>query len=174
MRLILQLKHWQLFLIVIGLPLLSDFFVVSESSQADTINVIVGVVIVSTVFSWIWAIGNGLFEQLPAGQRFNLGVFRLAFLSALTILISLLWVAEGGARLTSNDLLVLLFIGVPIYLGLMIYIVLYAARTLKTIELGRLAKIDEYAGEAFLIWMVPVGVWFIQPRLNKLSFGKPS
>ena len=76
--------------------------------------------------------------------------------------------------MASNDLLVLLFIGVPIYLGLMIYIVLYAARTLKTIELGRLAKIDEYAGEAFLIWMVPVGVWFIQPRLNKLSFGKPS
>jgi hypothetical protein len=47
--------------------------------------------------------------------------------------------------------------------------VLFAAKTLKTIELGRLAKINEYAVEAFLIWMVPLGVWFIQPRLNELA-----
>jgi hypothetical protein len=47
--------------------------------------------------------------------------------------------------------------------------VLYAAKTLKTVELGRAVKIDEYAGEAFLIWMIPLGVWFIQPRLNNLA-----
>jgi hypothetical protein len=71
--------------------------------------------------------------------------------------------------LSGDNFLILVFTGVPIYLGLMVYSVLFAAKTLKTIELGRLAKINEYALEAFLIWMVPLGVWFIQPRLNELA-----
>jgi hypothetical protein len=168
MRFILRLKHWQLFFLAIGLPILADFFDVSEHRQSGTIDMIIGVVTVSTVFGWIWTIANELCKILPVGQTFKLWRFRSAFLLALTLLIFLFWATENETIMASDDFLILLFAGVPIYLGLMIYVVLFAAKTLKTIELGRPAKIDEYAGEAFLIWMVPLGIWFIQPRLNKL------
>ncbi|MFN7330215.1 MAG: hypothetical protein ACK5UP_11995, partial [Bacteroidota bacterium] len=46
---------------------------------------------------------------------------------------------------------------------------IFSESKIVLIELGRLAKINEYALEAFLIWMVPLGVWFIQPRLNELA-----
>lgn len=169
MRLILKLKHWQLFFLVVGLTILADFFDVSEHRQTGAIDLILGVISVSTVFCWIWSIGNELNKRLPVGQNFKIWGFRAAVILALTLLVFLFWATENKTIATSDYFMLLLFIGVPIYLGLMIYSVLHAAKTLKTIELGRLAKIDEYAGEAFLIWMVPLGVWFIQPRLNKLT-----
>jgi hypothetical protein len=167
MRFILRLKHWQLFVLAIGLPILADFFDVSKQ-QTWTIDMIIGVVSVSTVFGWIWTIANELYKILPVGQHFKLWGFRTAFLLALTLLVFLFWATENEMIMASDNFLILLFVGVSIYLGLMIYAVLFAAKTLKTIELGRPAKIDEYAGEAFLIWMFPLGVWFVQPRLNKL------
>jgi hypothetical protein len=45
----------------------------------------------------------------------------------------------------------------------------FAAKTLKSIELGRLAKFGDYAGEFFLIWFSPLGIWILQPRLNRLT-----
>jgi hypothetical protein len=169
MRFILRLKHWQLFFLAIGLPILADFFKTSEHGQGATIDMIVWVITVSTVFSWIWTIGNELYKLSPIGQHLKLWRFRTAITSAFTLLVFIFWATENETIMASDYFLIILFTGVPIYLGLMIYSVLYAAKTLKTIELGRATKIDEYAGEAFLIWMVPLGVWFIQPRLNKLT-----
>ena len=168
MRFLLRLKHWQLFFLAIGLPILADFFT-SGHGQAGTMDKVIGVITVSTVFGWIWTIGNELYKLLPTGQNFKLWRFRTAITLALTLLVFIFWITENETIMASDDFLILIFTGTPIYLGLMIYVVLYAAKTLKTIELGRSAKIDEYAGEAFLIWMVPLGVWFIQPRLNKLT-----
>ena len=44
----------------------------------------------------------------------------------------------------------------------------FAAQTLRSVELGRLARFSEYATEFFLIWFSPIGFWVLQPRLNKL------
>ena len=44
----------------------------------------------------------------------------------------------------------------------------FAAQTLRSVELGRLAKFSDYATEFFLIWFSPIGFWILQPRLNKL------
>jgi hypothetical protein len=52
---------------------------------------------------------------------------------------------------------------VCIFLGLR-----FAAKTMKSVEIGRLARFSDYAGEFFLIWFSPIGVWFLQPRLNKI------
>jgi hypothetical protein len=169
MRFILRLKHWQLFFLAIGLPILADIVGVSNHGQIGTTDMIIGVITVSTVFGWMWTIANELHKLLPVGQKFTIWGFRTAFLLALILLVFVFWATQNETFMARDYFLILLFVGVPIYLGLMIYVVLFAAKTLKTIELGRLAKIDEYAGEAFLIWMVPLGVWFIQPRLNRLT-----
>ncbi len=89
MRFILQLRHWQLFLLVIGGPLLADLFGVTGQGQFGTIDLIIGLVTVSTVFGWIWTIPNGLYKLLPNGLNFGLWGFRIVFIFALTLLISL-------------------------------------------------------------------------------------
>ena len=49
-----------------------------------------------------------------------------------------------------------------------IYIVYFAAKTLKTIELNKEFKFKELSRVFFLILFLPIGIWFIQPRINKI------
>ena len=45
----------------------------------------------------------------------------------------------------------------------------FAAKTMKSVELGRMARFGDYAGEFFLMWFSIIGFWVLQPRLNKLT-----
>jgi len=42
------------------------------------------------------------------------------------------------------------------------------ARTIKTAELQRATRFDDFKGKFFLIMFFPIGIWFIQPRINKI------
>jgi hypothetical protein len=78
----------------------------------------------------------------------------------------------GGTNGQSNDKGAAVGLFVFVHLLSMVCIFLglrFAAKTMKSVELGRMAKFGDYAGEFFLIWFSPIGVWFLQPRLNKLT-----
>jgi bacteriorhodopsin len=63
---------------------------------------------------------------------------------------------------------------VPLHLFSMFYIfytLYFAAKTVKTVELQREVTFSDFAGEFFLIWFYPVGVWIIQPKVNKMIEG---
>jgi len=44
----------------------------------------------------------------------------------------------------------------------------FASKSLVMVETGRRAKFYDYAGPFFLMWFFPIGIWFIQPRINRL------
>jgi hypothetical protein len=50
----------------------------------------------------------------------------------------------------------------------MFYNCYFIAKTIKTVELQRLTTFSDFVGEFFLIWFFPVGVWFLQPKINKM------
>jgi len=47
------------------------------------------------------------------------------------------------------------------------YTLYFVAKTFKTVELQREVKFSDFAGEFFLIWFYPIGIWIIQPKINK-------
>ena len=47
-------------------------------------------------------------------------------------------------------------------------IVYFVAKTYKTVELQRQVSFSDFAGEFFMIWFYPIGIWIIQPKLNKI------
>jgi hypothetical protein len=51
------------------------------------------------------------------------------------------------------------------------YCFYFTAKVLKTVELQKPVTFNDYAGEFFLIWFFPIGIWFIQPRINRLFNG---
>lgn len=61
-----------------------------------------------------------------------------------------------------------LIVAILIYLALMVISVLHAAKTFKSVELKKRVTFAVYIGEAFLIWLSPIGIWLLQPRLNAL------
>lgn len=52
-----------------------------------------------------------------------------------------------------------------------IYSLYFVAKTFKTVELQREVKFSDFAGEFFMIWFYPIGIWIIQPKINKMIEG---
>lgn len=48
------------------------------------------------------------------------------------------------------------------------YSLYFVAKTLKTAELQREVTFSDFVGEFFLAWFFPIGVWILQPRINKM------
>ncbi len=48
------------------------------------------------------------------------------------------------------------------------YSLYFVAKTFKTVELQRETAFSDFAGEFFLIWFYPIGIWIIQPKINKI------
>ena len=42
-----------------------------------------------------------------------------------------------------------------------------AAKTIKTVELQKKVTFSDFAGEFFLLWFSPIGIWILQPKINK-------
>jgi hypothetical protein len=125
-------------------------------------------------FGWVWAIATNLNAQLPEGVKLNVKLFKGVFLFPnlyillLVIFMGFSFVSESSA--SSNESLMIAII-LPLHLISMVCIfwgLLFAAKTMKTVEIGRKAKFSDYAGEFFLIWFSIIGYWILQPRLNKL------
>jgi uncharacterized RDD family membrane protein YckC len=55
----------------------------------------------------------------------------------------------------------------------MFYDVYFVSKNLVLAETSKSASFYDYARPFFLIWFFPVGVWFIQPRINRLH-GQPT
>lgn len=49
-----------------------------------------------------------------------------------------------------------------------LYLFYQLGSSLKCVELQRKPRGDEFIGEIILFWMFPIGVWFLQPRINKI------
>ena len=123
-------------------------------------------IIIFSIFGWIWSVVNVLYRKLPTKETFNIWKFRIIFLMTISILIWILWIVENN--LIKNNIL-LLILGVFTYLGFMIYLVLTTAKTIKSVELQKEVSIQDSFLDAILIWIFPLGIWIIQPRINALN-----
>lgn len=103
--------------------------------------------------------------------------FRILFMIPIAYLILItgfMGVAFGGGASEFVRFNTTAMAGIIILLHLLSMIIIFwgvrfAAKTLKSVELGRMAKFGDYAGEFFLIWFSIIGFWVLQPRLNKLA-----
>lgn len=131
------------------------------------------------IFGWIWAIATQLHKKLPAEVDLNIKGFKMIFSVPIGYTLALtLWMMyqfyfrfDEGSNIGS-----FIFVIVFIHLVSMICILLglrFAAQTLRSVELGRLATFSDYATEFFLIWFSPIGYWILQPRLNRLTEPDP-
>lgn len=179
MRFLLRLKHWQLFLITWGIPIGINIYSFSRPALMVKLFPVMMLVFIIGIFGWIWAISTQLHKKLPMEVNLNIKGFKLIFSIPIFYMLALtLWMGyqfyfkfqEGSSNIGSVIVIIAIvhFISmVCILLGLR-----FAAQTLRSVELGRLAKFSEYAMEFFLIWFSPIGFWILQPRLNKLIEGK--
>ena len=181
MKQLIHAKHWQLFLVFIGIPLvmqiiMTGFMTTGNIQIGLALTGIASVLSAGVFFLWLWSIGHFLYEKLPETVHMNLNRFR-AFLIFPVVYIGLfififtfiVGQMEAAGSIVSTAVFGLI---IPLHLFAMFcifYSFYFIAKSLKSIELDRTATFGDYAGEFFLIWFYFIGVWLIQPRINALA-----
>ena len=139
-----------------------------------------------TIFAWACYMLTLLFAlndrvPLPLKRNMAFPVFALVFpmlysLAACgfvmylfqNLLANNMNIFEGASEST---ILVVVGIVVPCHflvIFLSFYLFFVLAKLMKTAELQRKPDGDEFIGEFFLFWFFFVGIWILQPRINKM------
>lgn len=139
-------------------------------------------------YGWHYSVGMGLQSKLPPELKMNTGRFKIFFffpmvyLSILCIALSIAFVPFIESIDSANpekDLMIIpiaMAFMIPVHLFVVFcvfYTMYFAAKTIKTIELQRETKFADFAGEFFMIWFLPIGIWILQPMINKMYKGLP-
>lgn len=161
MNSVLTAKHWQIFLFLLLAMALGNFTIEGQPLLTSILNSI-GLLI---IISWPLVLGLELYRYLP--ERIELGI-TLFIINGLLILLSItaiMVISNGqGMNFSGSGLIAL-----PVFYFMFAYlhIQFFPGKVLKSIESGRAASFVDYIGYGVLIWFWPIGIWFIQPRINK-------
>jgi peptidoglycan/LPS O-acetylase OafA/YrhL len=160
MKFILGFKHWQVFFILLIGSLTSNFTWENHELFNLTLNTF-GLLI---YFFWYFAVGLELTEHLPSRVELPRTLF---IVNAFVLVISMLiLVAVFNGEFSSNGILGFFWI---VYLMYAIFqFMFYPSKALRTMEQGTEATFGEYFKYGLLTILWPIGIWWIQPKLNKI------
>lgn len=178
----LKAKHWQLFILMVGLPFLFQIitiiYVIVTDNPLFALSTfpIFMLLYVFIFFGWFWSIGYGLHKFLPENHNLNLKKFIIFFFSPLVyitlLMFSMMYFGVFNEFPPPDDMIgISLAVIAPLHLFAMycmFYMLYFCAKTIKTIELNREVEFADYAGEFFLIWFYIIGIWILQPKINRI------
>jgi hypothetical protein len=203
----LKAKHWQLFLVMIGIPIAFQFYSFSKiweiqsSSEpklgnegfSEVLNeqfiqneqftqfafftyvmIFCGLVF----FGWFWSIAIGLQKNISPDIKMKVKKFKILFFIPLGYFLLLMLYMDGlfsgmpnSGFLNSGWIVAIIL---PLHLFSMFcifYSMYFVAKTIKTVELQRKVGFGDFAGDFFLLWFYFIGIWIIQPKVNRF-YGK--
>lgn len=181
----LNAKHWQLFMLQFGIPFLLQIVFMATIFSTRSIPFSNGltfsvIIIVITLlytflfFGWFWSIAVGLNKLIPDDLKLNVGRFKIFLLIPAVYLVIFSFSFAGafmGAYVQIDSITGFIGIIFPLHLFSMFcifYCMYFVAKTIKTAEVKKSVSFSDFAGEFFMIWFYPIGIWILQPRVNKL------
>ena len=193
----LRIKHWQLFQLLFVGPIaiqmiLMMIFLNSAIETGDPQAMIrffnffpvIMFIIMFGYMGWIYSIGAGFQKLLPEHVKMPLKTFTtflviaglnlVAFSVFITFAVNDISdsVQSGSTPSLSYLQVIPIFILTNLFsLFCIVYSFYFAAKTLKSVELQRDAYSEHYLGYLFLFWFSIIGIWIIQPKVNKLVEG---
>ena len=164
MKSFLSLKHWHIFIILlVGSGLYN--FTIQGNTQLSMCFTIAGSIIYSL---WPMLVGNELNQLLPKRITLNFNFFLINTFIWLVVFIGILVLSNGeGMSFTGLSALPMFYVFFAYY-----YFLAYPAKVLNSIEKGKEANLGQYIGDFFLILFLPIGIWFLQPRINRILENK--
>jgi len=181
MKKLLKAKHWQIFMVTIGLPvileiLLIPFIIIGNNPMVILkIMPIMLIFFLGGLFGWFWAIAIHLQEKLPDHLKLKVNRFMtfllipiIYFVIFFVFLDSIMSGAIENGTVPNPAIFGLI---VPFHLFAMFcifYCLYFVSEIFKTVELQRKVTFSDFSREFFMIWFFPFGIWIIQPRINKI------
>jgi len=170
-KVFLRAKHWQLFLLFFVAPTIAEFSAVgviptriqSWHDFGASGFFYLGVVGVLFLCFLVWFGSMGFFLRSIVKPELRMGTRFLIFALVYPVVYApvFLLIADTAPA----------WVILPLHLaciGCLAYLFYFVSKNLVLTEGKRPVSFYEYAGAFFLLWFYPVGVWIIQPRLNRL------
>lgn len=176
----LTLKHWQLFGLLLGLPMIFQFIfmgsIISNNNPTDAFKVfpVIMILYMGLFFGWFYSLGTNLHKKLPETVTMNLKKFKIFLLIPVVYILFFTFYMSSMFSSVSTGIEpnpAIFGIIFPLHLFSMFcifYCLYFISKELKSVEWQKPVTFSDFAGEFFLIWFFPLGIWIIQPRINKL------
>jgi hypothetical protein len=198
MDIFLRARHWQLFLLTFALPVVFQMVMIgimvakmidyiSTDTAPDALvmygcvkYVSIGILLhMGFSYGWFWSVAIGMQERVPSEVKMNVLRFKISFFVPLVFLVFVFSFVrtmvgrfiEGGEVPHPGMILLCFAILIPLHLFSMvcaIHTMYFTAKTFKTVEMQKEVEFMDFIAEFFLIWFYPVGIWIIQPKINKM------
>jgi nitrate reductase gamma subunit len=167
MKKLLSFKHWQLFLLI---------FICGAWTSPSPLNEIINSVAVVTFTLWVYAIGVYGQEQIAelGLKPMNLKLFKTNLLIVgVFFLVGLAFSAiQGEVNQTTTDTFELkdiIYTVGGLYLAFaMVQTIIFACKTIAKLEYRREVSFGDYFNNLLLMFFFFVGIWFLQPKVNRL------
>jgi len=156
MRVFLILKHWQIFLLWFLSQIL--FRATIHTSYWLLSTIIYGFIMVG----WFYSIGK-VINKINKNKIENYHE-DLWFILVMISLIPLAYFTHSTTP--TNDLLFLVFTILDVFC--LFKLINFSAKALKQNKEKKNLKFADYFGEFFLICIIGIGFWIIQPKLNMI------
>jgi hypothetical protein len=195
---LLKAKHWHLILLFYSVPLVYQIVLLSstisstiENNKPDLeailshlkLSPLIMMLPIWLLMYWFWSVGVGLNNKLSEGLKLQTTKFKVFLIIIVLYFVTMLICIGIFINSLGSDMNFYTYIGnrtrfaiLALFFLLNIFIIFclffsfyFVAKTLKTVELQKKVNFSDYVGEFLLIWVLfPIGIWFIQPRINKL------
>jgi hypothetical protein len=168
MRRITQAAAWQVFLVLIGPPLIAVVAAaIASATDHDRIAVVLvfvaGLLYLATLLAWYWSAG-WLLTKVGNGRS-----SRWAFCLALIVQAVYAIVFYGSFYVPALEWLVDsdAMVALPILLGA--YVSWFVANRLIVAERHVRGRFWKTVAAVIMLWVFPIGIWAVQRRLNRLG-----
>jgi len=163
--LFLRARAWQLFLLIILLGGTALWSSNVSNPPASNFHQLLALGLDPLLFfAWAWFAGMFLSSILVPGARFDKPFF------IFSVIYSVVYFASYPFVLSQRPSTPVWFTVVTFGLGMIctINIIDAIASSLKSAETGQTAKFSDAVLYFVAVWAFPIGVWFVQPKINRL------
>jgi hypothetical protein len=171
---LLRAKHWQVFILVFGMyfigqmALMGSILASPPSRDGFTKGGVLGglVMTVSTLgfFAWFWSLGSFFSSIAPPELKIRSGFFRFALIYPPFYFVLFIATLQNSSPGLLGRI-------IPLHLLAMVcmfYLLYFVSKSLVLAETSKPASFYDYAGPFFLLWFFPIGIWIVQPSVNRL------
>ena len=189
-------KHWQIFFILFVIPcsihFLSFRFLVGSPPFLNRqmldyhityISPFVVLYFLSSLMLWFRTVGILLQRSIPIELRLNIKRFQFFIFIPIVyglylegVLFQLTGISFFAPSFEHHPIKIFLYI-LPFHLCALygiLHTIFFVAKTIKTAELQRQVYFKECIITFFLLYFLPIGIWFIQPKINRIIHILPS
>lgn len=177
MDIFLKAKAWQIFLVIVVLPfggqmLVMQSLISSFETNRELIFTIMPILMLACMaifLLWFWSLGVGINGRISESIRPKSKFFKFTIIySAIYMVVFQLFFMSVNSGSGVGGYMAIIFPFHLFSMYCMLYGLYFIAKNLNTYEANSSVKFSSFVGTFFLIWFFPIGIWFIQPRINNL------